>query len=104
MLGNLQWETLQARRSKARFTMMFKILHGEVAIPSSNYVTAGDSRTRGAHRLREISTNKDTYRNSFFPRTVKQWNALPSDVAGVTKVDQFKAMLDRLPAGHRALT
>ena len=66
ILEKQQWETLQARRSKARLTMMFKILHGEVDIPSNQYITSGDSRARGAHRLREIPSSKDVYKFSFF--------------------------------------
>ena len=103
ILEHRQWETLQARRSKARLTMMFKILHGDVVIPSDSYVSAGDSRTRGAHRLREIPSPKDVYKYSFFPRTVRQWNHLPAEVATATTVDGFKVMLGRLPADHRAL-
>ncbi|KAK3085980.1 hypothetical protein FSP39_011613 [Pinctada imbricata] len=83
-------------------TQISNITTKAIAIPASNYMS--QEGTPGPGELRVIFTNKDTYRNSFFPRTVKQWNALPSDVAGVTKVDQFKAMLDRLSAGHRALT
>ena len=76
ILADRQWETLQARRSKARLTMLYKIIHGDVAIPSDSYITSGDSRTRGAHRLREIPSPKDVYKYSFFPRTVRQWNHL----------------------------
>ena len=103
ILEKQQWETLQARRSKARLTMMFKILHGEVDIPANQYITSGDSRTRGAHRLREIPSSKDVYKFSFFPRTVRQWNHLPSETATAKSVEGFKVLLGRLPADHRAL-
>ena len=69
ILEQEQWEILQARRSNARLTMMYKMyLHGVADIPSRRYVTSGDSRTRGAHRLREIPSSKDAYKFSFFPR------------------------------------
>ena len=103
ILEDRQWETLQARRSKARLTMLYKIIHGDVAIPSDSYITSGDARTRGAHRLREIPSPKDIYKFSLFPRTVRQWNHLPAEVATATTVDGFKVMLGRLPADHRAL-
>ena len=97
ILEKQQWETLQARRSKVRLIMMFKILHGEVGISSNQYITSGDTRTRGAHRLREIPSSKDIYKFYFSQGTVRQWNHLPSETATAKSVEGFKFMLGRLP-------
>jgi hypothetical protein len=43
-------------------------------------VVAGDSRTRGNHRLRQIRAKKDTFQHSFFPRPIREWNQVPSSV------------------------
>ena len=79
MIQHLGWESLTTRRVKSRLTMMFKITHGLVEVPHQHLV-AGDSRTRGANKFREIAASKDAYRQSFYPRTIRQWNKLPPDI------------------------
>jgi hypothetical protein len=37
MLDNLEWETLESRRTKIQLVMFFKIINDLVDIPSSNY-------------------------------------------------------------------
>ena len=49
MLENLNWETLETRRTKSQLTMMFKILHGLVDIPADDYLTPASTRTRALH-------------------------------------------------------
>ena len=61
LLNSLQWESLQQRRWKQSLVMCYKIHHQLIAIEPANYYTAGDSRTRGNHRLRQIRAKKDTY-------------------------------------------
>jgi hypothetical protein len=58
--------------------IVHKIHHQLIAIEPANYYTAGDSRTRGNHRLRQIRAKKDTYQHSFFPRSIREWNQVPS--------------------------
>ena len=38
--------------------------------------------TKNMHNLpfRQISTNSDTYKHSFMPRTIKDWNSVPSNI------------------------
>ena len=38
MLENLQWRTLEQRRTECRLVLLFKIIHGLVQIPSTNYL------------------------------------------------------------------
>ena len=61
LLNSLQWESLQQRRWKQTLVMCYKIHHQLIAIEPANYYTAGDSRTRGNHRLGQIRAKKDTY-------------------------------------------
>jgi hypothetical protein len=48
------WKSLQQRRWKQTLVMCYKIHLQLIAIEPANYYTAGDSRTRGNHRLRQI--------------------------------------------------
>ena len=70
-------------------------MHGLVCIMESSYmVQTSDSRTRGANRLIQHHTNIAAYKQSFFPRTIQEWNRLPTAVAnGATKLEEFKASL-----------
>ena len=52
MLDHLDWESLEARRTKHRLIMFFKIVHGLVDIPSDAYLTPASTRTRSHHSLK----------------------------------------------------
>jgi hypothetical protein len=80
LLNSLQWESLQQKRWKQSLVMCYKIHHQLIAIEPANYYTAGDSRTRGNHKLRQIRAKKDTYQHSVFPRSIREWNQVPSSV------------------------
>jgi hypothetical protein len=78
MINTLQWSTLAERRLKTKLVLFYKIVHCLVAIPSHILVPT-DSRTRQnpIQTFRQIQTTKDTYKWSFFPNTIIQWNMLP---------------------------
>jgi hypothetical protein len=50
----------------------------ECTHPAEAYLLPSDSRTRGQNTFRIPSTRKNVYRNSFFPRSIRDWNNLPS--------------------------
>ena len=93
LLTRLGWATLEQRRENQRLTMMYKVVHGLVAVPTT-HLTATDFRTRANHsyKFRTIS-NSTTYKYSFFPRTIPSWNLLPAETAEATSVDAFKHRL-----------
>jgi hypothetical protein len=95
--SSLQWESLQQRRWKQSLVMCYKIHHQLIAIEPANYYTAGDSRTRGNHRLRQIRAKKDTYQHSFFPRSIREWNQVPSSVVDAGSLEDFKVRLNSIP-------
>ena len=94
MINTLNWPTLQERRTRTRLIMFYKIVHQIVAIPSAILIPS-DSRTRKNHNytFRHISTKKDTYKYSFFPYTITQWNLLPMQTVAVATVDTFREQL-----------
>lgn len=95
MIHNLNWPSLSQRRLKTRLVMMYKITHHLVAIPASTILIPSDSRTRKSNPLtfRHIYTSKDSYRLSFFPYTILQWNKLPTNVSQSLSVDAFRDQL-----------
>jgi len=94
MIEKLKWPTLEHRRKNQRLTTMFKIVHGLVAVPTTSLIPA-DSRTRSNHqyKFKCILASTTAYRNSFYPRTIPQWNDLDKKSAEATTIDCFKSRL-----------
>jgi len=63
MLTRLGWATLEQPRENQWLTMMYKVVHGLVAVPTT-HLTAADSRTRANHsyKFRTISCNSTPYK------------------------------------------
>ena len=85
MNQRLSWSSLEDRRRDARLTMLYKIDHELVAISKT------DRLDRTTRRLRQSHDNAyqvphcgiDVRKMSFFPRTVRDWNALQPDKASL---------------------
>ena len=95
MIQRLGWRSLEDRRRDARLTMLYKIDHELVAISKT------DRLDRPTRRLRQSHDNAyqvphcriDVRKMSFFPRTVRDWNALPPDKASLDTLEAFKASI-----------
>ncbi|KAJ8028754.1 hypothetical protein HOLleu_31085 [Holothuria leucospilota] len=46
--------------------------------------------------LHILPTNKDCYKYSFFPRTVRDWNLLPQNITDLEDPKQFKSAALRI--------
>ena len=81
----------EQRRADARVIMLFKIIHGLVAIPLPSYFEQPSRMTRHSHplALRQIHTSANYYKYSFFPEAVVYWNRLPCSVVTLPTLDQF---------------
>ena len=68
----LNLRTLEQRRVDAKVIMMFKIIHGLVAIPVPPYFEQPMRSTRHSHplALRQIHTTANYYKSAFIPSTV----------------------------------
>ena len=95
MLEDIGWESLQERRYTARVSLLYKIQHGLVDIESSRYMRPSDSRTRGQRGLFQERTNCDAHFNSFFPRTIRDWNELPRHITEASTLEEFRTSLAR---------
>ena len=96
MITNLGWHTLQERREQQRLTTMFKIHHGLVTVNTSyQYIKPATRITRTSHAAAyQLPYSANIYhQNSYFPRTVAAWNALPGMVVMAPSVDTFKVRL-----------
>ena len=69
-------------------------MHGLVCNPESSFIVqTSDPRTRNAIILIQHYTNIAAYKQSFFPRTIQEWNRLPTAVTNATKLEEFKVSL-----------
>ena len=98
MLQDLNWETLESRRTKLQLVMMYKIINDLVDIPCDAYLTPATTRTRAIHskKLLQYPTRTDKFKFSFFPRTIPVWNSLPAPVAEAPDLVLFKQGLSSL--------
>ena len=97
MLQNLNWPSLEIRRTRIRLIMFYKIIHHVVAIhPLDTLLLPTTTITRYNIIIviyQHIRTDKDSYKYSFYPRTIIQWNLLPIHVHEAVTVDAFKALV-----------
>lgn len=103
ILENLKWETLKVRRTKARLTALYKETHGLTPSNISSHLQLPNSsrcryktRQRGTYKYHVISTNKDCYRHSLYPKTIPEWNHLDEETRSSPDVKAFKLKLDSL--------
>jgi len=75
MKKHLEWPTLEHRREIQCLTMMFKVVRGLVAVPSTQLILLLIKRTTANHQFkyRDILTNSTPYKFSFFPRTIPSY-------------------------------
>ena len=81
MVKDIVLESLEDRRSIARLSLLYKMQHGLVDVDTTSYLQQGDSPTRGRRGYFQI--------NSFFPRTIREWNDLPGDDTAATSLEEF---------------
>ena len=96
--SQLNWQTLEERRSVARLCLFYKIVNGLVAVPLPDYMQPTHRISRYCHSMTfcQIHTGKDYYKYSFFPLAIVQWNALPANVAVAPSLEIFKAAVGQL--------
>ena len=92
ILRDLQWDTLESRRSSARLQMLYRINNGLVDLDPSHFFQKSDRRTRG-NRLYQEGITHTTHFNSFFPRTLRQWNHLPTSTTTAPSLETFRASI-----------
>ena len=97
MLEDLKWPTLEERRRRARQVLMYtyKLANGLVKINTTNRLSRPSrlSRNMGPHSYQLPSCNTVLRKESFYPRTIRDWNALSTDTTTAKSLESFKAHL-----------
>ena len=93
LLQKLNLPSLKSRRTCQKATMIYKIIHSLVCIPSSHLIP-NTSKTRHhqyCFRLPYSRLNAHLY--SFFPSAIRIWNNLSSSIINSSSLDTFKKNL-----------
>jgi hypothetical protein len=82
MLNELGWRSLEDRRIDARPVLMYKIVQGLVPVSCSSLLRPALRRSRNTHEhsFLPIVCNTSSHYLSFSPRTINQWNSIPSNI------------------------
>ena len=70
------------RRKDSRLILLYKGLKGKARIPTDNLIPK-KRRCRNQHSLAfqiPSASNKEAYKSSFFPQTIRDWNDLPDSL------------------------
>jgi len=94
MLSILQWDSLKKRRDTQSLCVLYKILNGLIDVLLPGCMIKNPLVTRGHNkRFIAISSTVDSYKFSFFPQIISQWNALSSETVNAPTLDQFLTLI-----------
>ena len=81
ILGQLKWECLKKRRKDNRLILLYKGLKGKANVPTDDLIPKTRiCRNQNSMAFQTTIANTDVYKGSFFPQTIRDWNALPDSL------------------------
>ena len=92
MLKELNWDTLESRRTRFQLKYVHKMLSNQVALNPSDYFeknTYSSLRNSHSKKLTLKFARVDVVKNSFFYSIVPLWNSLPPNVTEQANSDVF---------------
>ena len=95
LLKELGWPPLEERRRTQRLCMMYKIVHGLVAVPPTCLVKPNRQLCGHRYKYQHISTNCEQSKHSFYPRTIREWNSLDANIAEAPSLESFRNRLSK---------
>ena len=92
MLQSLDLDLLEDRRKAHRLNIFYVAVNNSIALPIPNYFSPKQRFTRSFSNdsFIQANCNHDYYFYSFFPRTIRGWNSLPSGIRTSTNFSLFK--------------
>lgn len=96
LLENAQLDTLQSRRYYDRQKLLYLIFHGKSGVNKNTYmeqVVARPTRSQHSKKFKDFSCRTDAFNNSFFPRTIREWNGLGVDIVECGSLQTYLSAL-----------
>ena len=80
LINTLGWDQLHIMHLASQLTMFYKIHHGLVNIQLSHTIAPAPFIGRHDHQFKftVLEATIDPYKYSFYPRSIRLWNQLPS--------------------------
>ena len=87
----LKWPTLQICRKLSRLQILHKIHYQQLSLQIPHYYLPKTRPTIQYHHLHYILPTSSTtaYQNSYFSRTINEWNILPTDTIEIADTDHI---------------
>ena len=103
ILEQLGWESLHKRCKGTKLILLFKGLKGRASIPCDDLQPPNKcSRNQHPMAFQVPYTRTDIYKYSFFPDTIRDWNALPAAVISSAEiVIMFKPLVNFCTPRHQ---
>ena len=97
MLEEFDWPSLEQRRRTAPLGMLYKVSSGLAAVKRP-LLKKQPQTTRRAHTstFERMPCRADYRLNSFFPRTVRDWNTLPPETVSAPSIGAFISRVAKL--------
>ena len=95
MQHQLNWKNLKQRQKITTLSILYKALYDHIALQVSPCYTLSHSNTRANHQFsffRSIART-NIYKYSFYPKTIKHWNNLSSDIALAQSLAKFLKLI-----------
>lgn len=84
--------TISDRARYLRVKFLFLLQSNSLKIDKNRFLTRSDTRnfrTKHNKQLLEYRFHNDTFRYSFFPQAIREWNMLPQELVDCTSRDSF---------------
>ena len=98
MLQQLSWPSLQIRRKISRLQLFHKIFHHQTSLSIPTYylpVTKDNTRHYHPYQFILPPVSTTSHLQSFFSRTIKEWNNLPRSILDITDYETFSSNLQQ---------
>ena len=98
MIEHLTWPSLELRRKISRLQTLYKIIHTHYSLTIPPLFTSMERSTRLYHPSRFVLpiSHTNSYQQSFYTRSIRDWNNLPSYLYECTNFDSFSTGLHTL--------
>ena len=97
-LQHLGWRSLEKRRKDTRLKLLHRSIHAKSTIEIPQYFRKHKSTysTRNQHpsKFTQPFARTNTYKNSFFTKTICEWNSLPTDITDTGSPEFFTRALE----------
>ena len=99
--ADLGWESLQARRTKQKLIVFYKMINGltpeylhTLLPPTVQNTTSKSYNLRNSNDIRNVHARTNLFYNSFLPSTIRAWNELSDEIKSAPSVASFKFRLN----------